>query len=297
MAVLIFLSVRSSTTGPWESSTDRGWPAGLSHLLVAARSGPITTSMGMSVNPTFADAPKPDVLAAGAAWIPARRRGAHRVGAGERRTRRSFSRCATGRSSSPGRDTRRARGDDVRGFDRGPAGGAQTKVVRDKRFVGGKIVTAAALPPGSTARCTSSRSSTGRGGAGRGRRPEYDWRPDRAGPARTGPSHRTRVRRPAAVPADGRTRARASAGTCWDIRRRRTPPTSGRLTRRLSGKGRSKWSGIAGSAGKSLAFSRRRGRGVDRDDAHRESQGREGLRVTVTVARVTPPETRGTLRP
>jgi hypothetical protein len=36
---------------------------------------------------------------------------------------------------------------------------------------------------------------------------------------------------------------------------------------------------------------------VDRDDAHRESQGREGLRVTVTVARVTPPETRGTLRP
>ena len=67
VAVLIFPGVQIiDYTGPWEvlgHATVDGQRA-FRIYSVAAKAGPITTSMGMSVNPTytFADAPKPDVL-------------------------------------------------------------------------------------------------------------------------------------------------------------------------------------------------------------------------------------------
>ncbi len=188
-AILIFPGVQIiDYTGPWEvlghASVD-GQPA-FRIYSVAETMGPIATSMGMSVNPsfTFADAPVPDVLvipggnvdpqldnAAVIGWLRARAKSAEVVlsvcnGA--------FFLARAGLLDGLEATTFAGMIEDLR------AAAPKTKVVTDRRFVdNGRIVTAAGLSSGIDGALHVIEKLYGKGTAqvaavGM----EYDWRPD-----------------------------------------------------------------------------------------------------------------------
>jgi putative intracellular protease/amidase len=189
VAILLFPGVQIiDYTGPWEvlgHASVNGQRA-FRVFSVAEAKGPITTSMGMSVNPayTFADAPRPDVLvvpggnvdpqldhAALIAWLRESAKGAEVVlsvcnGA--------FFLARAGLLDGLEATTFSGLIDELR------AAAPKTKVVTDKRFVdNGRIVTAAGLSSGIDGALHVIEKLYGKGTAqvaavGL----EYDWRPD-----------------------------------------------------------------------------------------------------------------------
>jgi putative intracellular protease/amidase len=189
VAILLFPGVQIiDYTGPWEvlgHASVNGQPA-FRIYSVAESLAPITTSMGMSVNPafTFANAPRPDVIvvpgggvdpqlenAATLEWLRARTRNAEVVlsvcnGA--------FFLAKAGLLDGLEATTFAGLIDELR------AAAPKTKVVTDKRFVdNGKIVTAAGLSSGIDGALHVIEKLYGRGTAQVAAVSlEYDWRPD-----------------------------------------------------------------------------------------------------------------------
>lgn len=304
VAVLIFPGVQIiDYTGPWEVLGHASLDGQRAFRIysVAAKPGPITTSMGMSVNPnyTFADAPRADVLvvpgggvdpqlenAALIEWIRATAKGAEVVlsvcnGA--------FFLARAGLLDGLEATTFAGLIEDLQ------AAAPKTKVVRDRRFVdNGKIVTAAGLSSGIDGALHVIEKLYGKGAAqvaavGL----EYDWRPE-SGWARASLADRHIAAAYGAVREYSRTVVRHEGTrerweTCWDIRT--TAAATDVLDRfdaaMSSGNGWTRQK--AGNAG-NLSESHWRFRdeaGAPWTETTRVEplQGRKGLRVTVTVAR------------
>ena len=301
VAVLIFPGVQIiDYTGPWEvlgHATVDGQRA-FRIYSVAAKPGPITTSMGMSVNPTytFADAPRPDVLvlpgggvdphlenAELIAWIRASAKGAEVVlsvcnGA--------FFLARAGLLDGLEATTFAGMIEDLQ------AAAPRTRVVRDRRFVdNGKIVTAAGLSSGIDGALHVIEKLYGKGAAqvaavGL----EYDWRPD-SGWARASLADRHMAAAYGAVREFSRTVVRHEGTrerweTCWDIRTTASAAdVLGRFDAALSsGKG---WAQEkAGSHSEShWRFRDEAGAAWTGTTRVEPSKGAKGLRVTITVAR------------
>ncbi len=189
VAILLFPGVQIiDYTGPWEvlgHASVNGQRA-FRVYSVAEKPGPITTSMGMSVNPafSFANAPKPDVLvvpgggvgpqldsAATLDWLRASAKSAEVVlsvcnGA--------FFLAKAGLLDGLEATTFAGLIDELR------EAAPKTKVVTDKRFVdNGKIVTAAGLSSGIDGALHVIEKLYGKGAAQMAAVGlEYDWRPD-----------------------------------------------------------------------------------------------------------------------
>jgi putative intracellular protease/amidase len=304
VAVLIFPGVQIiDYTGPWEvlgHATVDGQRA-FRIYSVAAKAGPITTSMGMSVNPTFtfADAPKPDVLvipgggvdpqldnAALIEWVRSSAKGAEVVlsvcnGA--------FFLAQAGLLDGLEATTFARMIDDLQ------AAAPKAKIVRDKRFVdNGKIVTAAGLSSGIDGALHVIEKLYGKGAAQLAAVSlEYDWRPD-SGYARASLADRHIAAAYGAVREFSRTVVRHEGTrerweTCWDLRTTATAEAVlGKFDAALSsGRG---WAqqGAAGVGNSSESHWRfRDDAGASWTETTRVEQrkGEKGLRVTVTVAR------------
>ena len=189
VAILIFPGVQIiDYTGPWEvlgHATVNGQPA-FQMYTVAESTDPITTSMGMSVNPTYtlAAAPRPDVIvvpggnvdpqlshAAVLAWLKGHAKTAEVVlsvcnGA--------FFLAQAGLLDGLEATTFAGLIDELR------VAAPRTRVVSDKRFAdNGKIVTAAGLSSGIDGALHVIEKLLGRGTAQVAATSlEYDWRPD-----------------------------------------------------------------------------------------------------------------------
>jgi putative intracellular protease/amidase len=304
VAVLIFPGVQIiDYTGPWEvlgHATVDGQRA-FRIYSVAATPGPITTSMGMSVNPTytFADAPKPDVLVVPGggvdpnlenaeliAWIRASAKSAEVVlsvcnGA--------FFLARAGLLDGLEATTFAGLIEDLQ------AAAPKTRVVRDKRFVvNGKIVTAAGLSSGIDGALHVIEKLYGKGAAQVAAVSlEYDWRPD-SGWARASLADRHVAAAYGAVREYSRTVVRHEGTrerweTCWDIRTTASAAdVLGRFDAALSSGGgwtREK-AGKAGSSSEShWRFQDETGAAWAETTRIEPLKGQTGLRVTVTVAR------------
>jgi putative intracellular protease/amidase len=301
VAVLIFPGVQIiDYTGPWEvlgHATVDGQRA-FQIYSVAAKTGPITTSMGMSVNPTytFADAPKPDVLvlpgglvdrqldnAALIEWVRSSAKSAEVVlsvcnGA--------FFLAKAGLLDGLEATTFAGLIDELR------VAAPKTKVVTDKRFVdNGKIVTAAGLSSGIDGALHVIEKLYGKGNAqvvavGL----EYDWRPD-SGYARASladrhlrPALGVLYQYPRTVLSHAGSRERWE--TSWQIQTDAPPRVVlEKLDAALAEKG---WARLASRDGAGAAESRwrlRDGDGSAWTEATRVEQvkGEKGYRVTLTV--------------
>lgn len=304
VAVLIFPGVQIiDYTGPWEvlgHATVDGQRA--FHIYsVAAKAGPITTSMGMSVNPTytFADAPKADVLVVpgggvdsqleNAALIDWIRQSAKSAEVVLSVCNGAFFLARAGLLDGLEATTFAGMIDDLQ------SAAPRAKVVRDKRFVdNGKIVTAAGLSSGIDGALHVIEKLYGKGAAqvaavGL----EYDWRPD-SGWARASLADRHMAAAYDAVREFSRKVVRHEGTrerweTCWDVRTTAAAAdVLGRIDAALSsGRGWSQQkSGIAGSPSEShWRFHDEVGAAWTETTRVEPLKGEKGYRVTVTVAR------------
>ena len=306
VAVLIFPGVQIiDYTGPWEvlgHATVDGQRA--FHIYsVAAKAGPLTTSMGMTVVPTytFADAPKPDVLvvpgggvdpqlenAASIDWIRTTAKNAEIVlsvcnGA--------FFLARAGLLDGLEATTFAGLIEDLQ------AAAPKTKVVRDKRFVdNGKIVTAAGLSSGIDGALHVIEKLYGKGAAQVAAVSlEYDWRPD-SGWARASLADRHVAAAYGAVREYSRTVVRHEGTrerweTCWDIRTTaRAADVLGNFDAALSsGSGwtREKAAKAGSSSESHWRFRDEAGAAWAETTRVEPMKGQKGFRVTVTVARAT----------
>ncbi len=304
VAVLIFPGVQIiDYTGPWEvlgHATVDGQRA--FHIYsVAAKPGPITTSMGMSVNPnyTFADAPKADVLvvpgggvdpqlenAALIEWVRASARDAEVVlsvcnGA--------FFLARAGLLDGLEATTFAGLIEQLR------AAAPKTKVVRDKRFVdNGKIVTAAGLSSGIDGALHVIEKLYGKGAAQVAAVSlEYDWRPD-SGWARASLADRHVAAAAGAAREYARTVVRYEGTrerweSCWDLRTTATAAeVLGRFDAALSSGGgwtRENGGNAGGPTESHWRFRDEAGSAWTGNARVEPRKGAKGLRVTVTVAR------------
>jgi putative intracellular protease/amidase len=304
VAVLIFPGVQIiDYTGPWEvlgHATVDGQRA--FHIYsVAAKAGPITTSMGMSVNPTytFADAPKPDVLVLPGGgvdpqlenaplieWIRASAKNAEVVlsvcnGA--------FFLARAGLLDGLEATTFAGMIEDLQ------AAAPKAKIVRDKRFVdNGKIVTAAGLSSGVDGALHVIEKLYGKGAAQVAAVSlEYDWRPD-SGWARASLADRHIAAAYDAVREFSRTVVRHEGTrerweTCWDIRTTAAAAdVLGRFDAALSsGRGwaRQKAGNVGSSTESHWRFRDDAGAAWTETTRLEPLKGEKGFRVTVTVAR------------
>jgi putative intracellular protease/amidase len=189
LAILLFEGVQIiDYTGPYEVFGQAHTPDGPAFEIytVAERPGPVTTAMGMSVNPryTFADAPKPDVLV-----LPGGNVNAHFDNPAVMRWIRESSKDAEVVLSVCNGAFFLAKAGLLDGLEATTFAGLidelrttapKTRVVTDRRFVdNGKIVTSAGLSSGIEGSLHVIEKLLGKGYAQRvALGLEYNWQPD-----------------------------------------------------------------------------------------------------------------------